>query len=258
MRKFLLFCAIAFIGEAGTARDVYVVGGFADGAPIRYGIWTRWDSDVLFYNSSSATQTVRLINVSNGSDVDLVGDSFDVPPMAAVSLPHRFRPSGWVSPLWVWKFEAPLTVETTSFFELYEKIGHLPEPGASRGQIRLPVFERLAPPGEEQVFLGTDLGLRDRRVNVAIYNAADVTAIAEVVVRRNCDGLPLVTETFAIPPDTVIQHGAVHSGVVGYTSCAENSTRGTYVTVTVDQPSLAWVSALANDEATSVTLNVIP
>ncbi|HEY0787338.1 MAG TPA: hypothetical protein VGE86_01755, partial [Thermoanaerobaculia bacterium] len=112
MRKFLLFCAIACIGEVGTARDVYVVGGFADGAPIRYGIWIRWDSDVLFYNSSSAPEAVRVVNVSNGSDVDSVGESFSIPPKSVVPLPYRYKPSGWVSPLWVWKFEVPLTVQT--------------------------------------------------------------------------------------------------------------------------------------------------
>lgn len=258
MRLFLSLVLVATIAERADAREVYVVGGVADGAATHYCRWINWDSDALFYNSGYAPATVRLLNVSNGYLEDSVDSAFVVPPRTVLPVDARLRPSGGNIPIWVWTFEVPDSVKVTSFLELREKNCVFPEPRAMRGQITLPVFDRLIPPGEEQALLGTDLGDRDRRINVAIYNAGSAPATAQITVRRVCDGVPLGSDTFLIPPNTAIQKGTVHSGVVPYGNCGQISARGTYVTVLVDQPSVSWASTLANDEATSVTLDVVP
>lgn len=263
IRAFAILVTL-LMSTAARGDELYVIGGFARGADIAHCTWIQWDSDVLFYNSANASQEIRVLNVSNGW-IDAPTDRITVPPKSVVSLDGSdgkyWRPNprehGFV-PLWMWKFDVPATIQVTSFLELSEHVCPFPEAVSTRGQVRLPSFDRLASPGEEQVLLGADLSSRDRRINVAIYNAAPVPATARVIVRRICDGSELATEVITIPSDTVIQRGSVHSGTVPYWSCSTNPARGTYVTVVVDQPSIAWVSALANDEATTVTLNVIP
>jgi hypothetical protein len=180
----ILFLATVLAATTVDAREVHVIGGFARGADISYCLWLNWESDVLFYNVGATPAVVRVLNVSNGS-IDAPTDTLMLPPRTVISLrasDGKFwipqpREHGFV-PLWVWRFEVPDTVQVTSFLELHESNCAIEGFGAVRGQITLPTFDRLVPGGQEQVFLGTDLGNRDRRVNVAVYNTGPAAATA--------------------------------------------------------------------------------
>jgi len=265
MTRLRFFLLSFLLATPAFSRDVFVVGVDGRGADINPCVWLHWSGDVLFHNAADTVQNVRVLDVSN-APLSALRDNLDVPPKTVVSLQsavaNTWNPLSGAEfiPLWVWRFSVPDAVKVMSYMELREEncalslVGF----GAVRGQITLPTFDRLVPAGEEQVFLGTDLGDLDRRVNVAIYNAGEVSASAQVTVRRICDNATLASETISLPPDTTLQRVRLHSGRVALGECGpEHPTRGTYVTVRLDQPGLAFVSALGNDEITRLSYNLV-
>src|SRR5207247_7811530 len=67
--------------------------------------------------------------------------------------------------------------------------GVLPPVSVTRsvGKTSLPIFQAAVPANQPQVYLGADIGSKDARINVGIYNQGDVTARAHIEVRRECD-----------------------------------------------------------------------
>ncbi|HVR44150.1 MAG TPA: hypothetical protein VMS56_11985, partial [Thermoanaerobaculia bacterium] len=162
----ILGCSLSLVLVAltSTARELHVIGVFAPGARLNACLSLRWESDVLFYNSGSTTEQVRLLNVSNGEIAVGRTTTMEVPPGRVVSL-RRTTGQFWFPrdpptsvSLWMWRLEVPETVEVTSFMELRTIFCPFPENKPDRGQITLPTFDRLVPAGQEQLFLGTDLG----------------------------------------------------------------------------------------------------
>jgi hypothetical protein len=134
-----------------------------------------------------------------------------------------------------------------------EECGQIPRPDnlALYGIIHFPHFRALVPAYQEQIHLGTTLGLQKSRNNVGIYNASAFAATANVTLRRACDD--------RIVDETTVELGPNSSTQVRL----ENKSTGTcdraridYVTVTVDQPSLTWVSTLANGVDPRVLLTI--
>ena len=116
----------------------------------------------------------------------------------------------------------------------------------------MPLFTRLAAPGELQRHLGTDLGATSVRLNVGIYNAASSAANATITVTQPVCARTSVT-TVSIEPDTFTQFAVSVAPCGGPSN--ENSFAA-YTSVVVDQPSLSMVSVLANGVPPSVTTAV--
>ena len=93
--------------------------------------------------------------------------------------------------------------------------------------------------------LGSDLGQRDVRVNVTVYNAGDQPATAHLELRRACDASVDDSATIVVPAKTALQYGSLHKGA---DLCGDPTTLTPrhlrYTVVRVDQPSLSYVSIL--------------
>ena len=109
-----------------------------------------------------------------------------------------------------------------------------------------------------QVHLGTDLGGPDSRINVVIYNSGDAPANATIAVRRTCDDGLADERTVTIPPNTVVQASGLRPGdaVSCLGSSSEPWTR--YAVVTVDHPSLSFVSNVTEERAPSDQRTWVP
>ena len=255
----LLGCIVA---PQVLARDVYVIGvGYVYGADYTFCRANVWTSDQLLLNTTTTDQVVRAISVSNGA----LGTRLDVsvPPRRAISVkrtPASWNPLVPTPHLWMLRLSVPDGVAIESHLLLVEThpcTGQIPE--RVLGQITLPTFTAPVPANQEQIFLGTDLGVTDRRVNVAVFNAGQASANVEMTVYRSCDGAVLARAQLVVPPNTTVQQGSLHSGVPTESGCPLFSPAGgTYTRVVADQPSIAFVSSLSNEDVTRLTYNFIP
>lgn len=225
----------------------------------------RWESHTFFLNTTDAIQEVTALGVSNGGP--LFGPlPLRIPPHQAVSM-FGVSGLGWEPPsqppLWVNRLNVPDGVLTSSQIQAWVGEPDIPVPpctgrGSRHGGLPLPEFATLTPPGIPQYHLGLDTGneftdlSKDARLNVGIYNGAQVPATA--VIRIYCaDEQPppigpnkLLSElTISIPPDTIVQPRIL--GSTKAAGCPYLSDRFEYATVTVDQPSFSYAVELSND-----------
>jgi hypothetical protein len=220
-----------------------------------------WHDVLTFYNTTNATATIRVLGISNGSPYLTDPDTIDVPPGAVVSADNVLR-GAWQPPLdrggglWMMHLDVPAGIIIESRDEMF--LGNscipisLPIPPASLGKVSLPVFREAVPANERQVHLGTDLGSKGARINVGIYNESQMVANAHIEVRRSCDNSIVDSRDVQVPPDTLVQVAGLQPGL---NTCAPFATTFTwlrYTVVTVDQPSMTFVSAV------SERLNIIP
>jgi len=117
---------------------------------------------------------------------------------------------------------------------------------AAFGKLSFPVVRSLAPANTRQLFLGADNGASDSRVNIGVFNASVVPALAHLEVRRACDDLLLASQDATIAANQLSQISLFP--VIDRPPCADERANGyaSYAAVTVDQPSLAYVSTLSN------------
>ena len=108
----------------------------------------------------------------------------------------------------------------------------------------MPVFGTLTPANTGQVYVGTDIGSPRARQNVIVYNGGSMRATATIAVRRGCDDELMDTRTVTVEANSVIQ---VNGLSPGENDCTSDRTPAyvRYTVITVDQPSLSVVSALA-------------
>jgi hypothetical protein len=252
--RLVLLCGIA---QPLIARDVYLVQGSADGIQVNSET-TLWSSDVLLYNKGATLGTVTLLGMSNGGQAaGTVRYSFSVAPRQSASLERQitWRPA-LGSPLWVIHLEVPpeLVVEDVVFIGSRDN-NILASPTAQPrryGKIRIPVFESLTPANEPQVHLESDLGDIPARINVGIYNASDRTATAQIETRQHCDDGVISHQTMTIAANTVVQAGPFQAE----TPNCQGLPRSIYTVVTVDAPSLTFVSALANSAIPTTSISI--
>jgi len=239
----LLLALLVIVTPAVKAADVYLV---------RFNALSRqngcisvvWHDQAVLFNSGNAPATVRVLGVSQGQPAAGAPNSFVLPPGSAVALDDALS-HGWsnVAPLYVMHLDVPPGVRVTSRNEVYthnDCIVLPPRPGAL-GQVAMPVFTALVPAGTAQAHLGTDLGEFPSRTNVGIYNAGSVGAQAHIELRRVCDDTVVDQRSVIIPPNSTVQVGALAAGA---NICTKSSQAEwlRYTVVTVDQPSLTFVS----------------
>lgn len=234
--------------------EVYVAQGSAFGPVINACEMYRWTGDVVFHNANSTPATVTLLDLSNGTFDPLTSRMITIPAGKTVSInsagrfwrPVETTTSG---PLWIDHLDIPDGVIVESRIELgvTSTCGGLP--GPRKGKQSFPIFRQLQPANLPRFHVGTDLGLVDARNNVAVYNAGNQTAHVHIELRAGCDDSLLATQDVTLSANNIQQFGFPSTTTAG---CPSGSFQGgtnlwvTYMVVTVDQPSLSFVSSLAN------------
>jgi len=258
MRKPFLIALFVFIALApvAPAADVWVMGGF-----VGYCSGLQWWTDALVFNTLPAPAVVRLVSVSDGPDnVSGPARELEVLPRQTLGLASNtvWRPHG-DAPFFMLHLDVPEGVVIEAILNLGTGIGGsclLPAPdgSAAYGIIHFPHFRALVPAYQEQIHLGTTLGSQWSRNNVGIYNASAFAATASVTLRRACDDRIVDETTVQLDPNSTTQvrlENKTTDRCIGRVKPWID-----YVTVTVDQPSLSWVSTLANGVDPRVLLTI--
>lgn len=236
-RSLILIAFAAMSSFPVAAADLWAVGGVALTQTGRCEI-TQWFAEALLHNVGSTDALVPIVHISNHG---LSGLQPIVIPAGRTVGARSFFAVG-EEPLWVMHLDVPdnVGVEGRLEFFRHDPCSSWPPETNPRGKIAMPTFRRLVPAGEPQRHFGTDLGGQRVRLNVAIYNAVEVPASANIVVHRPfCGNAVDVTRSVQLPPDTILQVP------LGELPCDTGVWWPSYVTVTVDQPSFSFVSTLA-------------
>jgi hypothetical protein len=251
MIKQLLFALIlAATSISVRASDVYAIGGGAIGSSPEPCTFYQWTGGVLFHNTGDTQAIVQALIVSNGQPPNGTPTEFAIPPHRTDSLHSGIFVS---APLLVVKLDVPDSVVVESRIEIGTQFCAGPPPigNPNRGKLSFPTFRSLQPPGVAKVHLGTDLASISARNNVAVYNAGSVAANAHIEVHRGCDDAVIEARDQQVPAFSVVSVNGL--GVAtGRDLCGTTAPWVTYVAVVVDQPSLSWVSTLANGRDLSV------
>lgn len=239
------------------AADAWVLRGFAGPC-----LGLQWEADTLLFNTLPAPAVVRLVSIGDGPDPFPEPDrELVLPPGQTLSLNRNtaWHP-GTDVPLFVLRLDVPEGVLIEGVLNLGTGSGDgcplppVPDNSAVYGVIHLPHFRALVPANQEQIHLGTTLGGNPARNNVGIYNAAAMPATARVSLHRACDN--------RLVADTTIQLAANSTTQVRLENKSTDTCTGSvptwvdYVTVTVDQPSVTWVSTLANGVPSRVLISI--
>lgn len=248
---------LLFVSMSAHATDVFVLQGQAVGpnAPCALVTWTGMMS---FFNSGSTDAVVRLVGVSGGGDIGDRPRELVVPPR---QLTQTFLWNFSPAPLWVLHLDVPESVTVESRMNVGEQRQCPPFPpldlSATRGKIDFPIRTSLSPANQPQIHLGTDLGTIRARNNIAVYNGGTRSASARVEIRRGCDDALVESREVVIEANAVIQV----MNLPGTSTCdpfgnTRNAPFLAYAVVTVDQPSVSWVSSISNEHATNVVYSV--
>lgn len=240
-------CTI-LIASSATAADVYLIRFNAVGKDLGCASLV-WHDEAIFFNRGTALATVKILGMSDGVTDPLRPTSFTVPPGAAV-LSQDVLDARWTSfgrpAILHLDVPAGLIVESRNAYYLRSDCLS-PRPGAAPGSLghaAMPVYTAVTAAQLPQIHLGTDLGERESRVNIGIYNAGPVAAMADVQLRRTCDNSVVDQRIVTVPPNATVQVGLFGS----FDNVCERSSDFTwsrYTVVTVDQPSITFVSNLA-------------
>jgi len=258
MRKSFLiaFFLLLALAPMVSAADVWVVGGFVGDC---FGL--QWVAGALVFNTLPTPAVVRLVSVSDSAD-NVAGPARELEILPRQTLDLLSSTAWWPRsepPLFMVHVDVPEGVVIEGILTLGTGIAgecQIPAPDASAayGIIHFPHFRALVPASQEQIHLGTTLGGQRSRNNVGIYNASVFAATASVTLRRACDDRIVDETTVQLDPNSTTQ-------VRLENKIADRCTGRVkpwidYVTVTVDQPSLSWVSTLANGVDPRVLLTI--
>lgn len=254
LRAILLVIVSSCVSVAN-ARDMWVVMGSARGPASGCSPVYTWTADAFLHNLGPQPASVKVIDTSN--DVPKAPIDMSVLPQQAVALSRLFGdrvpPRLFVTHLSV---TDSILAEGRIEYAYDFPCSTLPPLLGPVGKGLFPVFTELRQPLAPQSHFGTDLALQRARINVGIYNAGDVTALATVETRRpGCVGGASERQSIQIPAKTIIQ-----TTVRTPASCDAGDplmpTWEVSTTVTVDQPSFSYVSVVSNEQppVTSFTI----
>ena len=249
---------VLLIANSGAvfAADAWVLRGFAGPC-----LGLQWEADTLLLNTLPAPAVVRLVSVSDGTDSIPEPDrELIVPPGQTLSLN---RNTAWHQPdvpLFVLRLDVPEGVLIEGVLNLGTGSGDgcplppAPDSSAAYGTIHLPHFRALVPANQKQIHLGTTLGGNPARNNVGIYNAAATPATVHLSLHRACDNRLVDEATIQLAGNSTTQVRLQNKSTDACTGSVP--TWVDYVTVTADQPSVTWVSTLANDVPPRVLISI--
>jgi len=262
----VLFAGIAGFVVNANASDAYFVGFEARGKGS-----ILWRDNILLYNSRPAPATIRFVEVSNGGAPAPSPLTFVLPPGKTISVSDATGDS-WRArqlppvPLWVLHLDVPegVIVESrNAFFESFKVEPFLIQ--APRGKVPMPIIRELAPAGQPQVHIGTDLGGPDSRINLILYNDGAEVATATIEVRRACDDAVVDSRVVTVPPKTAVQSGGLTATTtpVGSVDCPSSTlvssvpwARNTIVTMT--QPGFSIISNINENIPPAAAPGTIP
>lgn len=238
------------------AGDVYLFQAHAEGPPIynpdaNAPEIVEWSTDAFFFNQGMTDAVVKVLDDANGDT------QFTIPPQHAVSLsnalPHRlFRFVHAIVP-------DSVAVENALF------IGEVPisilpiAPEYRFGKVTLPVFTALTAANQPQVHLATFLGSQQSHANVWVYNGGDSAATAHIEIHRQCDDAVVDTTTVTVASKNALVVPGMASTFGGCIVTPEMQpwmASATYAVVTVDQPSLSFVSVVASGQIPKAMVSV--
>lgn len=250
--------SLAVTTSAAFAADVWLLRGSV--GPCE---GLQYEADALLFNETLTPAVVRLVSLSDGPD-GVTPRELEIPPRQVVSLRVRagdWRPQADV-PLWMLHLDVPPDVRIEGALNLGTGTGNCvlvptPDRAALYGTTALPVFRALVPAGEEQIHLNTSLGAMRSRNNIGIYNAGPVAATARVEVRRDCDDALLASSVVSVAPNSILQVSLQPEPVDGCTAAHRDVQPWVEsVRLTVDQPSVTWVSSIAAGQPSRVVMKV--
>lgn len=235
--------------------DAWLLRMNAVGAPLGPNacLQSLWTDDVTFFNNGSHDAQVRFLDATyalTASGVPIVvGRSVSireaVGALAAPSLSERIG---------VLHVDVPPDVAIMSRMILFAQQAEPLPAGCSVlappfygpsafSTVALPIRTLLSPANARQVHLGADLAGIDSRMSAAIYNATDTSGTAIIELRRGCDDGIIEQRRVIVPGRAVVQ-------VAGFSTaddhgCKQGDPGGLRrtITISVDQPSLSWVTA---------------
>jgi hypothetical protein len=247
MRRTAGFLTLLLLCASAQAADVWVLEGNGITQVLECKL-VIWKPGLVVHNRGNDSVTIRPMHVSNGG---VVASAQTVPAGSSARAIGGTAGAG----AWISRFDIPDTLGVEARMELYSgtciPLG-APPPTAPFAKIRMPVFRRLVAAGEEQVHYGTDLGGIETRQNVGVYNAGEAAANVVITVKQPFCGTTSM-QTALIPADTFAQVSVQNVSPCSTGALQSNST---YTVVTVDQPSLSFVSTLRNGVGPDVTANV--
>ncbi len=201
-------------------------------------------STLSAYNNSGQTAIVTLVGAWDAlGERTLSPEPVSLAAGAGASFDTRaLRPGQTVQML---AFSAATRMPLRATLERLESVPEgLPKPPMALGRVELPVFTELVPAGMTAVagdisFSSEECGneaTARRRINLTVFNSGDGTA-AFVVGSPNGPGLLPYPMTFQVPARSLVQFNDLPSK--GLPVCSPG---GAFVSVTADQPFLAYVS----------------
>jgi hypothetical protein len=253
MKKSLFLLLFACCPLRARASDAWVIlGRAAGGGQTCGGPAVVWTADAVVRNFGADRATVQVIHDSSGGVVATPA-TIDLDPGYSVSMVANTLPQA----LFVRHVDLPQDVIADGRLELsyYSPCtGAPPAPGPG-AKVSLPVFKDLTPAGQKKIIPGTDIGYSDNaRINVGIYNSAQVTAVATIDVRRGvCEG---VRREVTVPADTLVQFSLPLAPKCDATLDSNGLPWAGFTTVTVDQPSLSYAVVLSNAALPTATFSV--
>lgn len=248
MRSVVFLAVVLSLPVLASADELWVVRGQT--APQCPGYTNLWRADALIFADSTLTGDVHVLDVSNGGTAQQA--SFPLSPGRAVSVGLSARDHA-DSVVWMTHLDVPSgSMVDARLTYLVEECRGIPLPLEPFTKVPMPTFHSLVPAGKPQVHMGSDLGAQSVRVNVGIYNAGFVSAVAMIVIRRpNCEVAP-VTMSLSVPARTLVQ-----TSLSPPIACSRGPMfpgSFTLTDVTVSEPSLSYVVALSNVELPMATI----
>jgi hypothetical protein len=246
---FILLASAAARGE-----DQWVILGEARGAGMECRPFHTWRAVAVAHNFAAQDAMIRIVETTNG--VTPAVQAVGVPADTSVQLPS-LDAAGSV-PIFVARLDVPAGIRVESRLEYrYDNpcLGAPPAPGPA-GKIELPLFRALRTANEQQIHLGSDLGMQAVRVNVGVYNGGDVVATATIEVRRPACGR--TSSTFAeirVPAHDLLQVSLPQPALCS----GGNALVPSYVTYTLvraDQPALSYVTPVSNEQGPAISFAV--
>ena len=252
MKTRIFSLILALLPLHAFASDAWVIMGRAAGGQTCSVPAVTWTADALVRNFGGSRAVVRQVHDSNGGVLQDATE-LDLEPGQSASLLQNATPQS----LFVRHLDVPADVVVDGRLELSYYVpctGVPPAPGPG-AKVALPVYTQLTPANVRKVFTGTDIGYSDNaRVNVGIYNAGSVTAVATIDVRRGpCEG---VRRDVTIPADTLVQFSLPMPAKCDSSLDPAGLPWAGYTTVTADQATLSYAVTLSNTSIPTATFAV--
>jgi hypothetical protein len=247
--------AVLLLGISGAhvrAGDVWVIRSSESSYDTQLCSTLSTESELLFQNNGTSDAVVRLLGISNGGSTSTPEVNVPATRTATVS---SFGVPVWIASArwWAVHRDVPDAVTTTAQLQLgTDHVGCPPIPrppvfSPNRGTLAVPVFRSLVPAGTIQRHLGTHVGNAAATLTAVVFNAANAPASAHVQLFRGCDDTVVAERTLTIAPnstDSVSLPLTIDCSSPARSVLASGFDE--YTTVTVDQPSLSMVIAVAN------------